>query len=259
MQLLNLTLPTPAENLAFDEALIEQAELSAKQEAASDGLSSSHPEVLRLWEPAETFVVIGRSSSYSKEVNTDYCQRNGIPIFRRVTGGAAIVTGRGCLMYAVLLDYRRRPELRMLDQAHKFVMDNMAAAVGGAVNQNAPNAEVNIEVEGICDLTIDNRKVSGNSLRCKRNWMVYHGTMICDFDRSLIQSCLDWPKRTPDYRQQRSHEDFVGSIPVSTDELAKAIQQQWQTDGEFTELPLDETQRLATEKYQSADWNRRVP
>ena len=119
MQLLSLTLRSPAENLALDEALIENAEQT-----------EDHPEVLRLWEPTQNFVVIGRSSSYSGEVNHDYCKENNIPVFRRVTGGAAIVTGPGCLMYGVLLDYRRRPELKMLDQAHQFVMQQMAAALG---------------------------------------------------------------------------------------------------------------------------------
>jgi len=239
MQFLNLTLPTAAENLAFDEGLIEQAEVT-----------ESHPEVLRLWEPEDPFVVIGRSSSWSGEVNTDYCQRNKSPVFRRVTGGAAIVTGRGCLMYAVLLDYRLRPELRMLDQAHQFVMSQMAAAV--------ESLGIEVGVEGICDLTIDHRKVSGNSLRCKRNWMVYHGTMICDFDCSLISSCLDWPKRTPEYRKERGHDDFVGRIPTTTAALAKAIKAQWRTDGDFTLLPMAETKRLAVEKYGSPEWNRRV-
>ena len=240
MQLLNLTLDTPAENLALDEALVEGAE--------SVG---NHPEVLRLWEPKENFVVIGRSSSFGSEVNHDYCQRHSIPVFRRVTGGAAIVTGPGCLMYGVLLDYRRRPELRMLDQAHQFVMQKMAAAIR--------ELGIETEIEGICDLTIDNRKVSGNSLRCKRNWMLYHGTMICDFDRSLIGKCLDWPKRIPDYRKQRSHDDFVGSIPTTTKALSEQIQKQWQTQGKFGDFSLSEIEKLAGQKYASKQWNEKVP
>lgn len=239
MQLLRLTLPTPAENLALDEALIEIAENT-----------EDHPEVLRLWEPETNFVVIGRSSSFSGEVNHDYCTEHNIPVFRRVTGGASIVTGPGCLMYGVLLDYRRRPELRMLDQAHEFVMNKMADAVG--------SLGIETEVEGICDLTINHRKVSGNSLRCKRNWMLYHGTMICDFDKSLIGKCLAWPKRTPDYRKQRTHEDFVGSIPTTTRKLGDAIRRQWNTNGIFSSGLQAEVRSLALEKYSSRPWNEKV-
>jgi len=239
MQLLKLTLDTPEENLALDEALIDGAEAV-----------ENHPEVLRLWEPVKPLVVIGRSSSYSSEVNHDYCQRQGIPVLRRVTGGAAIVTGPGCLMYGVLLDYRLRPELRMLDQAHQFVMQKMASAVR--------SLGIETEVEGICDLTINHRKVSGNSLRCKRNWMLYHGTMICNFDRSLIGKCLDWPKRIPDYRAGRSHDDFVGAIPTTTEALSQKIQAQWDIDGNFENFSRPEIERLANEKYASQQWNEKI-
>jgi lipoate-protein ligase A len=239
MQLLKLTLPTPAENLALDEALIETAE-------SVEG----HPEVLRLWEPRQNFVVIGRSSSYSSEVNHDYCGEHNIPVLRRITGGASIVTGPGCLMYGVLLDYRKRPQLRMLDQAHQFVMQNMADAVG--------RLGIETDVEGICDLTVNHRKVSGNSLRCKRNWMLYHGTMICDFDRSLIGKCLDWPKRTPDYRKDRPHDDFVGSIATTSRKLGDAIRRQWATHGLFTDYSMAQVQRLVQEKYRRQDWHQKV-
>ncbi|HJT30886.1 MAG TPA: hypothetical protein VJ783_02385, partial [Pirellulales bacterium] len=88
MHLLELTLPTPAENLALDEALLDEAEQHA---AAGTG------ECLRLWEPAHRLVVVGRSSCVSTEVRTDFCRRQGLPILRRSSGGAAIVSGPGCL------------------------------------------------------------------------------------------------------------------------------------------------------------------
>jgi hypothetical protein len=56
MQLLELTLPTPAENVALDDALLEQAE---RGEAAAD--------VLRLWESPSRLVVVGRSSRIEQE------------------------------------------------------------------------------------------------------------------------------------------------------------------------------------------------
>ena len=63
------------------------------------------------------------------KTNRSYCDANQIEIIRRCSGGQTIVTGPGCLMYAVLLDYRRRPELRMLDRAHEFVIGKMKTAI----------------------------------------------------------------------------------------------------------------------------------
>src|SRR5271163_1030419 len=100
MQRLILTLPTAAENLALDEALLEEAEAAG---AAS--------ETLRLWEPAESTVVVGRGSQIAREVDATACRQDGVPILRRASGGGAIVAGRGCLMYAVVLSLGQRPEL----------------------------------------------------------------------------------------------------------------------------------------------------
>ena len=239
MKLLRLTLDRPAENLALDEALVETADNS-----------QTHDEVLRLWEPKQNSVVIGRSTPLHAEVDVAWCQENGIPMFRRVSGGASIVTGPGCLMYAVLLDLRQRPHLRMLDQAHRFVMQTMATAL--------QSIGIATEIKGTCDLTIDGRKVSGNSLRVKRNFLIYHGTMICDFDTQLISSCLKTPVRQPDYRNQRSHEDFVASLSVKTPELSTAIAHAWNAEEPLVDWPQALTQKLAKEKYETQAWLDRV-
>ena len=100
MRYLDLTLPTPEENLALDEALLDEAELS-----------EGPTETLRFWEAGGEMVVVGRSSVVDDEVRVEACRRAGVPILRRASGGAAVLAGPGCLMYAAVLDCRRRPEL----------------------------------------------------------------------------------------------------------------------------------------------------
>ena len=239
MKLLKLTLESATANIALDEALLESAELV-----------DSSPEVLRLWEPRVPAVVVGRSSPVEKEVNLEFCRNNGIEVFRRCSGGQSIVTGPGCLMYSVLLDYRRRPELRMLEKAHQFVMENMAAALS--------SISIETEIQGTSDLTLNGRKFSGNALRCKRNWLVYHGTMICEFDIDLIAKCLGDPIRQPDYRSQRSHQDFLTRLPTSTKLLSTAIAQQWNATEPLESWPSDLTDQLAAQKYSQSEWTFKI-
>src|SRR5687768_4381333 len=111
---LPLTLETPAANLALDEALLDAAEAGEVT-----------GEVLRLWEPAAPFVVLGRSSPLT-EVDLEACRRDGVPVLRRSSGGGTVVAGPGCLMYAVVLDLERRPELRAIDRAHRWVLERLA-------------------------------------------------------------------------------------------------------------------------------------
>ncbi len=95
--------------------------------AAEEGAGG---EVLRLWEPAATMVVLGSSSRLETEVRLAACQNDHVPVLRRSSGGAAIVTGPGCLMYAVVLDLRLRPDLRAIDRAHRYVLNAMAGELG---------------------------------------------------------------------------------------------------------------------------------
>jgi lipoate-protein ligase A len=241
MRLLDLTLPTPAENLALDEALLDAAEQGP---AAQD---TARGEVLRLWEPSRHFVVVGRSSQIDREVNRAACRHRGVPILRRASGGAAIVAGPGCLMYGVVQSYERRPELRMLDQAHAFVLARVVSALG-ALGLSANHS-------GTSDVTIDNRKISGNSLRCKRDYFLYHGTLLYDFDLPLVGELLRQPPRQPEYRAARSHNDFVTNVPVNRDALRQALIAAWQAREPLLDWPRDLTARLVAERYGSAAWN----
>lgn len=236
MQLLDLTLPTPAENLALDEALLDEAERS-----------DVGGQILRFWEPARPMVVVGRSSRVAAEVRLDFCRQHRIPVLRRSSGGAAIVTGPGCLMYAVVLRYGLRPALRSVDYAHSFVLGMTARALGVL----APG----VRCRGISDLVIGDLKFSGNSVRCKRQCLLYHGTLLHNFPLDLIGRCLAMPPRQPEYRNQRSHDSFVVNLPLSAAAIREALITAWDATEPCLEWPREQTARLAAEKYSRPEWN----
>ena len=247
MKLLDLTLPSPAENVALDEALLDAAEADAGQ-----------GEVLRLWEPpiategipySGHFVVAGRSTKIEVEVDLAACRRRGVSVLRRSSGGAAIVAGPGCLMYAVVLSYERRPQLRMLDQAHVYVLSKVAEAVG--------RLGLEVHPRGTSDLVWGERKISGNSLRCKRDHFVYHGTLLYDFDLPLIGELLRSPPRQPQYRGGRSHGEFLANLPASAGELRHAIAEVFGASEPLGEWPRERTLDLAAGRYGREEWNLR--
>lgn len=203
MQLIRITRKNPVANLAFDEAMIERAENQSENRESSE-------ELLRLWEMPTPCVILGRSSKWDIEVNHSNCEREEIPIFRRMSGGATVVVGPGCLMYSVLLSYDRRPAMRMLDVAHAEVMRRVRDASQETLNEFDLPGE--IDLQGTCDLTICDRKFSGNALRCKRNWMLYHGTILVSMPLDWIGQFLLEPSRQPEYRGKRNHLDFVTTL-----------------------------------------------
>lgn len=242
MRLFDMTLPTPAENLTLDEALLEAAEDDAAGEA------------LRLWESPEPVVVVGRASRLDEEVHQAECERRGVPVLRRVSGGAAIVAGPGCLMYGVVLSTARRPELTQVDQAHRFVLNRLTKALS--------TLSVDVELAGTSDLALSSRapgeplrKISGNSLRMKREWLLYHGTILYDFELPLVAELLKQPPRRPDYRGDRHHEAFVANVPADRAAITKALTRAWDAQPTNDDYPRERVAALVQERYGRAAWN----
>jgi lipoate-protein ligase A len=150
-------------------------------------------------------------------------------------------------MYAVLLSYQQRPELRMLDQAHRVVMETLIDALSPLQPQ--------IAWDGTCDLIVGGRKVSGNSLRCRREWLLYHGTLLLDMDLTLLDRFLLHPPREPEYRQKRRHADFVSNLALPASELASRLASAWGADRPPPPVPMDRIERLVRERYTNRAWN----
>ena len=238
MLLLDLTLPTPEENLALDEALLDSAEEADKP-----------AEVLRFWESGRPVVVLGRSSKAAAEARLDNCRADGIPVLRRCSGGAAIVAGPGCLMYAVVLSYELHPELRALDVAHCYVLSQLREAISPL----APG----VQIRGTSDLAWGEHKFSGNSLRCKRSHLLYHGTLLHDFDLALLGKYLGTAPRQPAYRKERTHQQFVANLSVSPAEMKRSISAAFKVSQALTSWPGEMVETLVRERYSAESWNLR--
>lgn len=239
MKYLPLTLPSIESNLALDEALLEEAEAG-----------QLHDEVLRVWESPTPAVIVGRSSRIEIEVDAAQCAAHHVPILRRCSGGTAVVLGPGCLVYSCLLSIQLRPHLANITLAHQEVMSQLCKAL-----ESIPELTGRITWQGTCDLVLDNRKFSGNSLRCKRQWVLYHGTLLYAFPIETIDSLLGYPPREPEYRQKRPHGDFLINLEVDRETLTNALQQTWRADPQLTTWPESRTSNLLEIRYLKPDWH----
>jgi lipoate-protein ligase A len=235
MELLELTLTTAAENVALDEALLDEAEEERRGE-----------EMLRLWELERAAVIIGRSSRIDEEVDLAACRRQGIDIVRRSSGGAAIVAGPGCLMYSLLLSYRTRPALRYLDHAHALVLERLAAGLSRHV--------AGVTHSGTSDLALGGRKFSGNSMRGKRDWFLYHGSLLYAFELRRIGELLKTAPRQPAYRQGRSHDEFLVNLPLARAAIVRAVIDAFGAGPIVAAWPREEVARLVRQRYGQAEW-----
>ncbi|MGO8838051.1 MAG: biotin/lipoate A/B protein ligase family protein [Limisphaerales bacterium] len=244
MKQMDLTFPSPAENLAADEALLDWCEAGGGE------------EVLRFWEPREHFVVVGYANKIATEVNVAACEARGVPIFRRCSGGGTVVQGPGCLNYTLVLRITADSPLHNIGVANQFIMRQNRAAIQSLFPKSqTPDPRPEIAVRGHTDLAIGDRKFSGNSQRRQKHFLLFHGTFLLNFDLSLINELLPLPSKQPAYREQRSHDRFLTSLKVSADKVKAALRQAWKAEEELKTPPLEKIKALEREKYATREWN----
>jgi lipoate-protein ligase A len=235
MNFLDLTLPAPEANLACDEVLLEWCR-------------AHHPQgMLRVWEPQTYFVVAGYGNQLEREINLDACRKWNVPVYRRMSGGGAVLQGPGCLNYAVLLPLTYARELETVTGTNHFVMERLRMAVQSLMGDP-------VTIEGFTDLAVRQKKFSGNSQRRLRDFLLFHGSFLLQMDLAWIERLLFPPSRAPEYRAHRNHTEFLTNVNISAPALRQGLCRAWNANNEPMIIPLAKIQTLAREKYGNADW-----
>ena len=258
LRCLDLSLPTPAENLACDEALLDWCETG-----------HSPTGILRFWEPQQPFVVLGYANRLETEVDVAAAASARVPIFRRCSGGGTVLQAPGCLNYSLIL--RIDGLLEGITETNCWIMKRNAAAIEAQLGSP-------IGVKGYTDLALGDSKFSGNAQRRKRHWLLFHGTFLfnADFELmqrlagsvpalnpqpstlnpfELMQRVLKHPPKEPPYRAGRSHREFLTAIALSPDTIRQALRQTWNAAKNLDNPPLEQIRTLVAQKYSTDAWN----
>lgn len=202
MNIFKLVGNSPEDNLLIDEELLH----AVNQGAYSNG-------ILRLWESDTHFVVLGRSKIVEDDVHTSRCIANQIPILRRCSGGGTVLQGPGCFNYAFILPMGYASELQSIHHTASFILNRVCQILSTSIQH--------ISIEGTSDLTIQGVKFSGNAQRRIKHAVLFHGTILYNFNLSLITHYLKEPSIQPAYRKNRPHSDFIRNISIGRDDLFK--------------------------------------
>jgi lipoate-protein ligase A len=110
-------------------------------------------------------------------------------------------------------------------------------------------------VRGHTDLCLGDLKFAGNSQRRRKNFLLFHGTLLLNCDLKRISELLLMPSLQPDYRARRPHEEFVTNLNLPAETVKTALAKMWDADTELTNPPLEAVSKLAREKYSTREWN----
>lgn len=239
MKYIDLTLSTPAENLACDEALLDWCE------------EDEGPELLRFWEPQQSFVVIGYANRAAVEVNLAACRELAVPVHRRASGGGTVLQGPGCLNYSLVLKIQPDGPLHSIPATNAFILDRHRRALETLLGPG-------VQRQGSTDLTTGGLKFSGNAQRRRRHHLLFHGTFLLQFDLALMEKVLRLPSKQPAYRRGRSHGEFLTHLPMTAADLKGAMRQAWNADEWLEAWPGERVKQLVAAHYGREEWNFRL-
>jgi lipoate-protein ligase A len=115
-----------------------------------------------------------------------------------------------------------------------------------------------VDVQGLGDLTLGDRKVSGSAQRRLRRYFLVHLSLLYRFPVALVGRYLKNPRRQPDYRAGRSHADFLTNLDLSREVLLGAIQSAWLPLVPTSGLPSELVDELVATRFGDPAWINRL-
>lgn len=182
-----------------------------------------------VWRPDRIMLVLGHSNPVSCSVIEANVLHDGIPLYRRPSGGQAVVLTPAMLAVSAAygLDYPTSPYPFFTVFTSRLIRALERLGVTGLSRQ------------GISDITLEGRKIAGSAIHQNRERLFYHAVLNIGEPGETFKKYLLHPQREPEYRQRRPHDEFVTSLresgyPFPIGEIARVL------DREMAPPPLPE-------------------
>ncbi|MHC5067398.1 MAG: lipoate--protein ligase family protein [Planctomycetota bacterium] len=163
---------------------------------------------LRVFEPPDVRLVVGRNQDPTREFHIDHAQVDGVPIHRRVTGGGAVVLAPGMVVVALRMPLDRAGVDCYFDRVNGALIPAIAGLTSVPVACRGHGDLAVCEADGV------ERKILGASLRQAKGHAYYLGVLMVADALPLIERYCASPSRQPDYRAGRDHAAFCTSLGV---------------------------------------------
>ncbi|MEE9201800.1 MAG: lipoate--protein ligase [Dehalococcoidia bacterium] len=218
------------------------------------------PPTLRLYTYRPHCVLVGRFQNVEAEVRLEECERRGIAINRRPTGGGTIMMGTGQLGVAVVtsLDYPGSPT-GPREAIHTYAQGIVAGLEGLGIRAAC---------RGKNDLEVGGRKIAGLGVYVdEERALLFHCSLLVELDLSLMLSLLNIPLEKLSDRAVATLGARLTTVsqelghPVSTDWLRERIVEGFERafgvsldPRGFEPGEVEGIARLEQEKYLTPEW-----
>ncbi|RKZ31466.1 lipoate--protein ligase family protein [bacterium] len=174
-------------------------------------------EGLVIVSPSVPLVSVGYFQDAEKEVDLDYCNRNGIPVMRREIGGGATYLDGNQIFYQVIWNRENKKFPLKIDKIFEFLSEPPCETYREFGIETSFRSANDI-------ITKDGRKIAGEGGGDIGDSMVFVGGILMDFDYETMSKVLKVPDEKFRDKIYKSMEENLttmkrelGSIPPRDD------------------------------------------
>jgi lipoyltransferase/lipoate-protein ligase len=240
-------------NMAIDEAILRTR------------MSERVPNTLRFYRWNPSAVSIGKFQNPQNEVYLDNCQRLGVDVVRRISGGGTVYhDAEDEVTYSLIA---KTEDLGVTDVVAVYA--RIYPGIADALRILGIAADFNEgDAKNCPNLTVKGRKISGSAQAHKSGIILQHGTLLLnvDLERMFTLLRVPWAKtcmevvgvaknKITSVKEELGHAVAAETVSNTLFEGFKNAFGVQLTDGELTAFERELAEALCREKYATDDWN----
>ncbi len=259
---INTGIQDAALNMAIDEAIL------------THHLRGEVPPTLRVFQWAQTAISLGRFQSFEREIEREACQRPGVVLVRRPTGGRAVYH-QDEFTYSIVIGKRDGVPAGVV-AAYAYLSQGLLAALQMlGVQAEISDERVSKHPSAACfasstqaDLTSGGFKLVGSAQVWKDDTLLQQGSLPLEDRASEFFELLRFPSEQArqealEHYREKTSPLHSFALSVSWDQVAQAFRSGFssflQKDFIATELSQSEqdmARQLVQEKYSKLEWRK---
>ncbi|ODS31778.1 MAG: Lipoate-protein ligase LplJ [Candidatus Scalindua rubra] len=241
----------------------------AVDEYLANTLIPDHPNyghILRLYTYRDHCAILGRFQDAETEVNLSECERLGIEVNRRITGGGTIIMGCSQLGVAIIIPPGNTNGSRYSANSFftKKVFEDYSRGIIGALSLLGIQSEFVLKN----DILVGGKKIAGLAACVQENGnALFHASIILDIDTRLMTRVLRTPIEKISDKKNKEVDDRLTTInreskeKITINRLKRYLKMSFEnafqmklhdmplTDYEITAIKALERKRYLTNKW----------
>jgi len=216
-------------------------------------MKNSEEECFILWRNIPC-ILIGRNQNAMSEINMDFVKENDIKIVRRLSGGGAVFNDLGNINFTFIT---------RKDDGNTINFKKFAQPIIHALR----DLGVHAEFSGRNDITIDDKKFSGNAQYYWKDRVLHHGTLLFSGNLTDLSAALKTKPLKFEDKSVKSVASRVTNISQHLKDSMSVLEfreflrvhvmasNDIQNVYELTDTDLEAIQKIVDERFSTWDWN----